>query len=113
VQRGMAYDYGRLVEERLNARLKTGNMKVFVFFVPLPRDMLLPALVDGKVDLVAAQVTVRPALQKHVDFTNATRTNVKEILVTGPGQPPPPRGRALRPGVIVRSSAPTTRAWSR
>ena len=107
VQRGMAYDYGRLVEERLNARLKTGNMKVFVFFVPLPRDMLLPALVDGKVDLVAAQVTVRPALQKHVDFTNATRTNVKEILVTGPGQPPVASVDALSGReVIVRKLSP-------
>ena len=60
VQRGVAYDYGRFIEERLNTALKTGNMKVFVVFVPLPRDMLLPALVDGKVDLVAAQITVTP-----------------------------------------------------
>ena len=50
--------------------------------------MLLPALVDGKVDLVAAQVTVRPELQKLVDFTNPTRMNVSQILVTGPGAPP-------------------------
>jgi membrane-bound lytic murein transglycosylase MltF len=55
--------------------------------VPLPRDMLLSALVDGRVDLVAAQVPVRPDLQKFVDFTNATRTNVSQILVTGPGAP--------------------------
>ena len=87
VQRGMAYDYGQLVEERLNKHFKTGNIKVFVVFVPLPRDMLLPALIDGKVDLVAAQVTVTPERQKLVDFTDPTRTNVNEILVTGPGAP--------------------------
>jgi len=89
VQRGVAYEYGRLVEERLNKYFKTGtDDKVHVVFIPLPRNLLLPALADGKVDLVAAQVTVRPELQKIVDFTNPTRMNVSEILVTGPGQPP-------------------------
>ena len=55
--------------------------------MPLPRDMLLPALNEGKVDLVAAQVTVTPERQKLVDFTNPTRTNVSEVVVTGPGAP--------------------------
>jgi membrane-bound lytic murein transglycosylase MltF len=88
VQRGVVYDYGQLVEERLNRHFKTGiDNKVHVVFVPQPRDMLLEALVQGKVDLVAAQVTVRPELEKFVDFTNATRTNVSQILVTGPGAP--------------------------
>jgi len=87
VQRGIAYDYGRLMEERLNTVLKTGNMKVFVALIPLPRDMLLPALLEGKVDLVAAQTTVTPEGQKVVDFSDPTRTNVNEILVTGRGVP--------------------------
>ncbi len=56
--------------------------------MPLPRAKLLPALVDGKIDLVAAQVTVTPERQKLVDFTNPTRMNVKEILVTGSVAPP-------------------------
>ncbi len=87
VQRGIAYEYGQLMEERLNTLLKTGNMKVHVVFVPLPRDMLLSALLEGKVDLVAAQTTVTPERQKVVDFCDPTRTNVNEILVTGPGVP--------------------------
>jgi membrane-bound lytic murein transglycosylase MltF len=87
VQRGVVYDYGRFMEERLNTVFKTGNMKVHVFFLPLPRDMLLPALVEGKVDLVAAQLTVTPERQKLVDFSTATRTEVNEIVVTGPDSP--------------------------
>ena len=47
----------------------------------MPRGQLLPALVDGKIDLAAAQLTVRPVLQKFVDFSNPTRTNVSEIVV--------------------------------
>ena len=38
-------------------------------------------------DLVAAQVPVTPELEKHVDFSDPTRTNVNQILVTGPGAP--------------------------
>jgi membrane-bound lytic murein transglycosylase MltF len=88
VQRGVSYDYGQLVEERLNKHFKTGIQdKVHVVYIPLPREALLKALVDGKVDLVSAQVTVRPDLQKVVNFTNPTRTHVSQILVTGPGAP--------------------------
>jgi membrane-bound lytic murein transglycosylase MltF len=88
MQRGVAVDYGRLVEERVNAHLKTGNEnRVHVVFVALPREQLLPALLQGKVDIVAAQVTVRPELEKLVAFTNPTRMNVSEIVVTGPSSP--------------------------
>lgn len=88
VQRGVAYEYGQLVEERLNKHLKTrAKNRVHVFFVPLPRDMLLSALLEGRVDLVAAQITVRPELEALVDFTNPTRNYVRQILVTGPGAP--------------------------
>jgi membrane-bound lytic murein transglycosylase MltF len=88
VQRGAAYEYGKLMEEELNKRRKTGNMKVLFWFVPLPRDRLLPALVAGKVDMVIAQLTVTPERQQLVDFTNPTRKNVDEVVVTGPGAPP-------------------------
>jgi ABC-type amino acid transport substrate-binding protein len=87
VQRGMVYDYSKLMEDELNKRRKTGNLKVVFWFVPLPRDQLLPALVSGKVDMVVAQLTVTPERQKLVDFTNPTRKNVDEIVVTGPGAP--------------------------
>ena len=88
VQRGSSYEYGKLMEEKLNENLKTGNMKIHFWFVPLPRDQLLPALVAGKVDFVQAQLTVTPERQQIVDFTNPTRENVSEVVVTGPGAPP-------------------------
>ncbi len=87
VQRGGAYEYGKLMEDKLNEKRKTGNLKVLFWFVPLPRDHLLPALVDGKVDMVIGQLTVTPERQKLVDFTNPTRKNVNEVVVTGPGAP--------------------------
>ena len=90
VQRGIAYEYGQLMETRLNKRFKTGTAnKIHVIFVPLPREMLPSALIEGKVDLVAAQLPVTPELEKFVDFSDPTRSNVNQIVVTGPGASPP------------------------
>jgi membrane-bound lytic murein transglycosylase MltF len=88
VQRGIAYEYGRLMEDKINEKLNNGNIKVHVFFVPMPREKLLPALIDGKVDMVAGQLTITPERKALVDFSEPTRTNVNEILVTGPNEKP-------------------------
>jgi membrane-bound lytic murein transglycosylase MltF len=88
VQRGAAYELGQAFEEQLNKKLKTTNAtKVGVVFTPMPRDLLAPALTEGKVDCVVAQVIVRPELQAIVDFTNPVRTDVSEVVVSGPGAP--------------------------
>jgi membrane-bound lytic murein transglycosylase MltF len=55
--------------------------------VPTSRDQLYTALSSGKVDMVAAMVTVRPELEKVVAFSVPTRTNVSQVVVTGPGAP--------------------------
>ena len=88
VQLGIAYEYGMLMEERINAKLGTGNIKVHVMFVPMSRAKLLPALVDGKIDMAAGNLTITPEREKVVDFTDPTRTNINEIIVTGPGSKP-------------------------
>jgi len=85
--RGLSYEYSSLYEDDLNKRLKTGNLKVHVVLVPMSRDMLLPALQSGKVDMISAQLTITPARQKVADFTQPTRRNIDEIVVTAPGAP--------------------------
>ena len=87
-ERGLTYEALKLFEKDLNEDLKTGNLKVHVVIVPMSRDQLYPALASGKVDMVAAMVTVRPELEKLVAFSEPTRTNVSEVVVTGPGAPP-------------------------
>jgi membrane-bound lytic murein transglycosylase MltF len=110
VQRGIAYEYGRLIEDRLNAVFnpeQKHDQKIHVFFVPVTREKLLSALLDGKVDMIVAQVTVRPSLQRFVDFTNPTRSNVSEVVVTGPGAPPVASVQDLAGRtVFVRKSSP-------
>jgi membrane-bound lytic murein transglycosylase MltF len=87
-ERGLTYESLKLFENDLNTDLKTGNLKMHVVFVPLPRGQLYQALVSGKIDMVAAMVTVRPELEKLAAFSEPTRTNVSEVVVTGPGAPP-------------------------
>ena len=87
VQRGAVYEHLKMFEDTLNKKLKTGNLKVHVVFVPMRRDLLLPALVDGKVDVVSALLTVTPERRALVDFSNPTARNVNEVVVTGPGAP--------------------------
>ena len=86
-QRGMAYEYATFMEEQLNKKLNSGHLKVHIVLLPLPRDVLMPALRDGKIDAVMAQLTVTPARQKLVDFTDPTRKDISEVVVTGPGAP--------------------------
>ena len=87
-ERGLTYEVLKAFENDLNADLKTGNLKVHVVIVPMTRDQLYPALASGKVDMVAAMVTVTPEREKLVAFSVPTRTNVSEVVVTGPGAPP-------------------------
>jgi membrane-bound lytic murein transglycosylase MltF len=87
-ERGLSAESLRLFENDLNAELKTGNLKVHVVIVPMPRDQLGAALTGGKIDMVAAMVTVRPELEKLAAFSEPTRTNVSQVVVTGPGAPP-------------------------
>ena len=87
-ERGATYEAVKSFEKDLNTELKTGNLKVHVVIVPLSRDQLYPALSNGTVDMVAAMETVRPELEQLVAFSEPTRTNVSQVVVTGPGGPP-------------------------
>jgi membrane-bound lytic murein transglycosylase MltF len=86
-ERGLTYEALKLFESDLNKDYKTGNLKMHVVIVPMSRDQLAPSLLQGKVDMIAAMVTVRPELEALAAFSDPTRTNVNEIVVTGPGAP--------------------------
>jgi len=87
-ERGLAFESLKAFENDLNTDLKTGNLKINVVMIPMSREQLYPALVSGKIDLVAAMVTVTPEREKLVAFSTPTRTDVSEVVVTGPGAPP-------------------------
>jgi membrane-bound lytic murein transglycosylase MltF len=88
IERGTAADQGRLLETELNKTMADGHLKVSVIFVPVSRDELLPALMDGRGDIVMGNLTITPERQKRVDFVDPWIANVDEIVVTGPEGPP-------------------------
>jgi membrane-bound lytic murein transglycosylase MltF len=87
-QLGLVPDAFRLFEDDLNKKLKTNNVRVHVVFVPVAHDDLIPALLDGRGDVVAAQTIVTEWRAEKVDFTKPTRTGISSIVITAPGVPP-------------------------
>jgi membrane-bound lytic murein transglycosylase MltF len=86
-QRGLAVDLSRAFEEHLSERLGTKPGALQVVIVPVSRDDLLPYLLDGKGDIAAANLTITPARQAQVAFSDPTYPGVRELVVTGPGAP--------------------------
>jgi membrane-bound lytic murein transglycosylase MltF len=87
-QRGLSYDQGRAFEEELNRTLGKKHLRVEVIFVPVSREDLLPALIQGRGDLAVASLTITPERLRWVDFSAPLWTGVDEIVVTGPASPP-------------------------
>ena len=87
-ERGLTFEALKAFENDLNTDLKTGNLRVHVVIVPMSREQLHAALASGRIDMVAAMVTIRPELEAVAAFSVPTRTGVNELVVTGPGAPP-------------------------
>jgi membrane-bound lytic murein transglycosylase MltF len=94
-QLGLVPDGFRLFEDDLNKKLKTKNVRVHVMFVPVAHDDLIPALLDGRGDVVASQTIVTEWRAQQVDFTNPTRTGISSFVITGPGVPAVPTPQDL------------------
>jgi len=84
---GVTYEYMRAFEAFLRKRQGGKGAKVAVYFVPVSRDRLIPALLAGEGDLVAANLTVTPERRAEVDFSDPYLKNVKEVVITGPASP--------------------------
>jgi len=92
-QRGATYDAFQLVEQELGKELKKNkkltrkHLKVQFFFVPVGRDELFSALMAGKGDIAAANLTITEDRMQIVDFADPHTTGVHEIVLTGPASP--------------------------
>ncbi|MDH3638083.1 MAG: transporter substrate-binding domain-containing protein [Gammaproteobacteria bacterium] len=86
-QRGVVYEALEEFEKFVNKKHKTGTLKIDVVFIPVNRDELLLALLAGKGDIAAANLTITDARSKLVAFSDPLLTGVSEVVVTGPGGP--------------------------
>ncbi len=89
-QLGVTAEFGNALEAWLNSRHPAArrHLAMHVVFVPTARDRLIPALIEGRGDIVAANLTVTPERDARIDFTRPWLTDVREIIVTGPASPP-------------------------
>jgi membrane-bound lytic murein transglycosylase MltF len=87
-QRGVNYAFFKAFEDEINTNLKKPRLRFHVVFVPVSRDALIPALLEGQGDLVAANLTITPQRALVVDFAAPVLDDVGEVVVSGPGGQP-------------------------
>lgn len=84
---GLLPEINREFQSRLVRWYGSGDKPLTIVALPLPRDQLIPALLEGRGDVIIANLTITPERQRLVDFGNPNLTGVREVLVTGPGAP--------------------------
>ena len=81
---GITYESLRELETFVNDKYKTGTFKVKVSFIPLRPDQVEAALLKGVGDIIAYPLLITPERQQRVAFTVPLRTDVKQVIVSGP-----------------------------
>ena len=74
-------DYGKF----LNRGRKRGELRVVLEFIPVERNRLIPALINGYGDIAAAGLTITPERLRQVDFTDPYLRGVNEVIVVHKG----------------------------
>jgi len=69
-------------EKFLNAGRSKSDIEIKIAFVPVRFDQLIPSLLEGKGDLIAAMMTVTPEREEQVDFVSGKQLIVDEVVVT-------------------------------
>jgi membrane-bound lytic murein transglycosylase MltF len=88
-ERGLTVDSVRKFEEHLNKKYKKSLAKrpITILLIPTTRDQLIPALLEGRADIAAGNITITEARRAQVDFSTPIAKPFSEIIVTGPGAP--------------------------
>ncbi len=79
-QAGLEYEMMRAFESYLNKGLPA-EKKYHLVFISYPFDRLIPALLEGKGDIIAAGMTITENRRKKIAFTSPYRANISEVLV--------------------------------
>lgn len=86
-RKGLAVDVTHEFETYMEKRLKKKHAELNIVLIPVARDDLIPYLIEGRGDIAAANLTITPARQKQVAFSDPTYPDVAELVVTGPAAP--------------------------
>ncbi|WP_193368460.1 lytic transglycosylase F [Pelagibius marinus] len=83
-RRGLAVEVARELEKFLAKAYPKKGRHINVVLLPMARDALLPAVIEGRADIAAANLTITAERSGKVAFTDPTNTGVRELVVTGP-----------------------------
>jgi len=86
--RGATWELANRFEKVLNEKLGRRNVRVFVVVTPLPRDQLIPALLDGHADIIAADLTMTEMRSEKLAFTRPLLKDINEVVIAGPAAEP-------------------------
>jgi membrane-bound lytic murein transglycosylase MltF len=88
-ERGLTADAARKFEEYLNKKYTKDLKKrpITVLLIPTTRDQLIPALLEGRADVAAGNITITADRQAQIDFSVPIAKPFSEIIVTGPNAP--------------------------
>ncbi len=87
-QRGLAYDALEQFREFVDRKYGFESRRFQVVYIPVARDSLIPALVEGVGDIAVANLTITPERLESIDFTDPVADGIKEVVVTGPASEP-------------------------
>ena len=86
-EKGLVRESANRFEDHLNKHLKRDHVRVHVIVVPVARNQLIPALLQGRGDLIQASLSITPERQELVDFSIPESNPLSEVLITGPSAP--------------------------
>jgi membrane-bound lytic murein transglycosylase MltF len=86
-EKGLVRESANQFEDHLNKHLKRDHVRVHVIVVPVARNQLIPALLQGRGDLIQASLSITPERQELVDFSIPESNPLSEVLITGPSAP--------------------------
>ena len=83
---GIFYELAMEFEKSINKQYppKSKHLKTHVAFVPVSRNELILALVEGRGDIVIADIAMTAKDQDLIDFSDPFYDKINEIIVTGP-----------------------------
>lgn len=85
-KKGLEYELMRKFEEYINTNVKKGKLDINFVFIAVPFAQLIPKLIAGEGDIIAAGMTITPEREAKIAFSRPYIKNVNEIVVSSQGQ---------------------------
>lgn len=86
-QRGLSYEAFEQFGQEINKRHNTGKVPLKIQYIPVSRQQLIPALLEGRGDIATGNLTVTPEREALVDFSIPVTDDAREIIVAAKDAP--------------------------